>query len=94
MSQPHTYSSAYPQEIKPESGIKEFFEKFYEISDTRDRHEDYAACFAGDATLWMGVKESKGFEGRWEFCLVFCAGGGWWRWMVMAMEGGRRGGRG
>ncbi|KAM3068731.1 hypothetical protein ACMFMG_010908 [Clarireedia jacksonii] len=64
MSQPHTYSSAYPQEIKPESGIKEFFEKFYEISDTRDRHEDYAACFTEDATLFMGIKESRGFEGR------------------------------
>jgi len=73
MSQPHTYSSSYPQEIKPENGIKEFFEKFYEISDTRDRHEDYAACFTKDATLFMGVKESRGFEeilafrkGMWE----------------------------
>ncbi|PQE18669.1 fungal specific transcription protein [Rutstroemia sp. NJR-2017a BVV2] len=62
MSQPHTYSSTYPQAIKPETGIKEFFEKFYEISDTRDRHEDYAACFTEDATLFMGVKESRGFE--------------------------------
>ncbi|PQE30659.1 fungal specific transcription protein [Rutstroemia sp. NJR-2017a WRK4] len=72
MSQ-HTYSSAYPQALKPEAGIKEFFEKFYEISDTRDRHEDYAGCFTGDATLFMGVKESRGFEeilafrkGMWE----------------------------
>ncbi|PQE13022.1 fungal specific transcription protein [Rutstroemia sp. NJR-2017a BBW] len=72
MSQ-HTYSSTYPQALKPEAGIKEFFEKFYEISDTRDRHEDYAGCFTNDATLFMGVKESRGFEeilafrkGMWE----------------------------
>ena len=55
------YSASVPQggEVKPE--IKEFFERFYAISDTPDGHEKYADMFTKNAKLIMA---SNGVEGR------------------------------
>jgi hypothetical protein len=48
----------YPDlEIDP--AIKDFFEKFYALSDNEDAHEAYADSFADEATLIMGSKSAK-----------------------------------
>jgi hypothetical protein len=48
----------YPDlEIDP--AIKDFFEKFYALSDDEDAHGAYADSFADEATLIMGSKSAK-----------------------------------
>ena len=70
---PHTYSSKYPAGIQVDSGIKRFFEEFYQTSDTPDAHEKYADSFTEDATLIMASKKGVGRQdilqirkGMWE----------------------------
>ncbi|TGO87198.1 hypothetical protein BPOR_0243g00070 [Botrytis porri] len=72
MSQ-HSYKSEYPQGDEVDEGIREFFEAFYKLSDTEEKHEEYANQFAEDAEVIMGVKRVKGREeilafrkGMWE----------------------------
>ena len=56
------YSSDYPPlAIGP--SIPEFFETFYQISDTPDAHERYADAFTEDALLIMASKQAKGRKG-------------------------------
>ena len=56
------YSSDYPPlAIGP--SIPEFFETFYQISDTPDAHESYADAFTEDALLIMASKQAKGRKG-------------------------------
>jgi len=59
----HTYESAYPSGLPIDDGIKAYFEEFYKTSDTPDAHEKYANSFTKDATLIMGVKVGKGYDG-------------------------------
>ena len=58
------YTSTYPADIQVDSGIKEFFEQFYKISDTPDAHEKYAQQFTKDAVLAMASKKCEGFDRR------------------------------
>jgi len=44
-------------------GIKQFFEKFYQISDTADAHEQYADSFTADGTLIMASAKLQGRDG-------------------------------
>ena len=64
-----TYKGSLPKQIKPLSGLPEFFERFYEVSDTNSEsaHEEYARSLTKDATLIMGIKEAKGYENILEF---------------------------
>ena len=52
-----------PQTIK-DPAIKEFIEKYYEISNTGDAHDDYAALFTPDGEFSMNGKKAKGHDGR------------------------------
>lgn len=58
------YKSEYPPNMLIDEGIVQFFETFYETSDTPDAHEKYAASFTKDATLVMASKKSEGRDGR------------------------------
>lgn len=63
----HSYSSAYPPEIPVLSGIKEFFEEFYRISDTPGEHENYADFFAEGAEVAVGrfrIGKENGRDGK------------------------------
>lgn len=71
----HTYASQYPQGLKIDQGIKEFFEEFYKISDTgtEEAHERYADSWIDGGTLVMASKVGKGRDeilairkGAWE----------------------------
>lgn len=65
----HTYASEYPSGIKIDSGIKTFFEKFYQISDTgtEEAHLKYADQFTKDATLVMASTVGKGRDGTFPY---------------------------
>lgn len=60
---PHTYKSTYPPYTKVDSGIVQFFEDFYKLSDTPDAHDEYVDQFTKDATLVMASKKGVGSEG-------------------------------
>ncbi|KAE8451295.1 hypothetical protein EG329_004460 [Mollisiaceae sp. DMI_Dod_QoI] len=61
-AQPHTYASKSPPGIQVDSGIKQFFEEFYKISDTgtEEAHELYADSFVKDGIIIMGIKIGRG----------------------------------
>ena len=40
MSTQDQYKSVYPAGVSVDEGIKRFFERFYEVSDTEALHED------------------------------------------------------
>ena len=46
-----------------DTGVAEFLNSFYAISDTPDNHEVYAQQFKQDATCIMAGKRFKGYEG-------------------------------
>lgn len=58
-----SYKSEYPSGLKFDASYKQFFEHFYEISDTPDAHEEYAAQFTKDATFIMASKTVQGSSG-------------------------------
>lgn len=58
-----SYTSEYPAGVQIDSDIKAFFERFYEISDTPDAHEEYAKQFTADAKVTMASKKVNGSEG-------------------------------
>lgn len=60
MSQ-YTASTPGPDHVRPE--IVNYFEHFYEVSDSPTEHEGYSHEFTKDATLIMGPSESKGRSG-------------------------------
>lgn len=57
------YISELPASIPIDPSIPQFFQTFYQISDTPDAHDQYAASFTDDATLIMASKKAKGKEG-------------------------------
>lgn len=61
----HTYGSEYPEGLKVDQGIKDFFEEFYKISDTgtEEAHVQYAEQFTEDAKLVMASKVGRGRSG-------------------------------
>ena len=64
-----TYKGSLPEQVKYDRKLPEFFERFYEVSDTNseDAHEEYARSLTDDATLIMGIKEAKGYDNILEF---------------------------
>ncbi|KAH8602257.1 hypothetical protein B0O99DRAFT_561587 [Bisporella sp. PMI_857] len=54
------YKSQYPSDVTIDPGIVQFFEQFYEASDTPGEHENYVENFTADATLILASKKSKG----------------------------------
>lgn len=58
------YKASTPSDgqVKPE--IRDFFERFYQISDDPDAHEKYSEQFTKDAKLIMGPSESNGRSGK------------------------------
>lgn len=66
----NSYAAEYPTGIDVDSGIKLYFEKFYETSDTPDAHETYADSFTKDATLVMASKKAVGRDGT--YWISFC----------------------
>jgi hypothetical protein len=59
----HSYKSEYPPGVQVDDGIKEYFEEFYQTSDTPDAHEKYADSFTKDATVVIGSKKGVGRDG-------------------------------
>lgn len=57
-----SYASAYPN-VEVDPAIKQYFEKFYQTSDTPDAHQQYADSFTNDATLIMASKKCQGNSG-------------------------------
>jgi len=55
-----SYKPEYPAGVEIDVGIKTFFEEFYKLSDTPEAHDQYANCFAKDATVVMGTKKVVG----------------------------------
>jgi hypothetical protein len=68
------YKAEYPPNVPIDEGIVQFFETFYETSDTPDEHEKYASSFTKDATLVMASKISKGRDGMSTFSLLCSSG--------------------
>jgi len=59
-----SYASQYPTGVEFDSAYKAFFERFYEISDTPDAHEEYSNQFTAKAKLIMASKEANGTDGE------------------------------
>lgn len=56
------YMSDYPS-LPIDPSIPQFFENFYQISDTPDAHEQYVDAFTGDAVMIMASKKAEGKKG-------------------------------
>jgi hypothetical protein len=63
----HTYKSEFPAGVTVDSGIAQFFETFYQTSDTPEAHEKYADSFTKDATFILASKTVKGHDGMCTF---------------------------
>ncbi|KAF1353892.1 hypothetical protein BDV97DRAFT_291349 [Delphinella strobiligena] len=68
-----SYASEYPAGEQFDPAYKQFFERFYQISDTPDAHEEYSKQFTSNADLTMASKKAKGTDeilavrkGMWE----------------------------
>ena len=55
-----------PASIK-DPAVKEFLEKYYEISNNADAHDEYASLFTRDGEFSMNGKKAKGTEGKTTF---------------------------
>ena len=51
-----------PQSIQ-DPAIKDFLEKYYEVSNDADAHDEYTALFTPDGEFSMNGKKAKGYEG-------------------------------
>lgn len=60
-----SYTIAYDKASAPSkaSDMVSFLEEFYATSDDPTAHEKYAKSFTPDATLIMGPKTGKGYDG-------------------------------
>jgi len=58
-----SYTSQYPAGVQFDADYKTFFERFYQISDTPDAHEEYSKQFTANAKLVMASKEVNGTNG-------------------------------
>ncbi|KAL1305560.1 hypothetical protein AAFC00_007166 [Neodothiora populina] len=68
-----SYTSEYPAGVQIDPEYKAFFERFYQISDTPDAHDEYVKQFTADAKLTMASKKASGSDeilgvrkGMWE----------------------------
>lgn len=59
-----SYASEYPAGEQFDPAYKQFFERFYQISDTPDAHEEYSNQFTANADLTMASKKAKGTDGK------------------------------
>jgi hypothetical protein len=59
----HSYASAYP-DVPVLAGIPEFFQNFYQTSDTPGVDDKYTTYFTKDATFILASKTSKGHDGK------------------------------
>lgn len=57
------YSAAVPNDGQVRPEIKSFFERFYEISDSPEGHEQYADMFTNSGQLIMGPNAVSGRDG-------------------------------
>lgn len=64
------YVSEYPTGVEMDPAFKAFFERFYEISDTPDAHEEYAQQFTADAKVTMASKKVNGTAGKRSYVLL------------------------
>ncbi|KAI7781775.1 hypothetical protein LA080_014406 [Diaporthe eres] len=67
------YRPAYPTNVQVDAGVKEFITKFYGVSDTPGKNQEWLDFFRDDATLVMALQEASGKtdilkvrEGMWE----------------------------
>lgn len=58
------YSPAYPANVQVDAGIKEFIPKFYGVSDTPGKNQEWLDFFRDDATLVMALQEASGKTGE------------------------------
>ncbi|KAJ4292318.1 hypothetical protein N0V88_005950 [Collariella sp. IMI 366227] len=56
------YEPWYPNNIPLNSSVKDFISHFFEVSDDRDRNEEWVGFFREDATVIMGNEVAKGTE--------------------------------
>lgn len=65
-----SYASEYPSgNFDP--AYKAFFERFYQISDTPEAHEEYSKQFTSDADLIMASTRVKGTSGIFCVCTLY-----------------------
>lgn len=58
------YSPAYPTDVQVDAGVKEFITKFYGVSDTPGKNQEWLDFFRDDATLVMALQEASGKTGE------------------------------
>lgn len=58
------YSPAYPTNVQVDAGVKEFITKFYGVSDTPGKNQEWLDFFHDDATLVMALQEASGKTGE------------------------------
>lgn len=58
------YSPAYPADVQVDAGVKEFITKFYGVSDTPGKNQEWLDFFRDDATLVMALQEASGKTGE------------------------------
>lgn len=57
------YNPAYPNNVQVDAGVKEFITKFYGVSDTPGKNQEWLDFFHDDATLVMALQEATGKTG-------------------------------
>lgn len=57
-----SYTGQTPSSVPVDPRIVSFFEKFYEVSDNPEAHEEYAQSFTPDADFVMGTKKVAGYK--------------------------------
>lgn len=58
------YSPAYPNNVQVDPGVKDFITKFYGVSDTPGKNQEWLDFFHDDATLVMALQEASGKTGE------------------------------
>lgn len=58
------YHPAYPTNVQVDAGVKDFITKFYEVSDTPGKNQEWLEFFHDDATLVMALQEATGKTGE------------------------------
>ena len=58
------YTAAIPEDGQVRPEIREYFEKFYEVSDSPGDHDKYADFYTKDGKLIMGPTEVNGRDGE------------------------------
>lgn len=59
-----SYSPAYPTNVQVDAGVKDFITKFYGVSDTPGKNQEWLDFFHDDATLVMALQEASGKTGE------------------------------